>query len=407
MLVIDLVEKISLLATAALIGVLFPPLRNRLLGVGRPRDRIAACLFGISMAMWGAKVGDEWLGYEINVRAVGVLLAGLLGGARAGAVAGLLGGAFFALRVHPDAGLGHVAMSIADGALAGVLVDRRPRAFRRERAFVASMLVQLAGVAVLTTWDAAAGAGGRVLVALPAIALELLTVSAAITFFVFVTHVVLGREENAVALAAARAAADSLALEALRRKLEPHFLFNALNTVRATIRTDPMLARDLVADLADLYRYLLHHPDDAPLSDEVSHACAYLGIERARLGAARLKVRSEVDPGVATIRVPALLLQPLVENAVKHGIAPRAGGGEVILRARADGPSLVIEVEDRGLGDVLGPPERGSGIALETLRLQLAHRFGDDASILLSSADVGTTATVTLPIAGSSPTVAA
>ncbi len=406
MLVIDLIEKISLLATAALAAVLFPPLRNRLLGLGRPRDRLAACLFGIFLCMWGAKLGDDWLGYRINVRNIGVMLAGILGGPRAGAIAGLLGGGFYALRVNPGVGLDHVAMSVADGLLAGLLVDRRPRAFQRARALPASFGVQIAGMGALGLSRAFVGEGSAFVTALPAIGLELLVNSAAITFFVFVAHVILSREENAVALAAARAAADSLALESLRRRLEPHFLFNALNALRATIRTDPMGARELVADLADLYRYLLHHPDDAPLSSEVSHACAYLGIERARLGSARLNVRTEVDPEVADARVPALLLQPLVENAVKHGIAPRAGGGDVILRAHADGPSLVVEVEDRGSGEVLGPPEHGAGIALETLRLQLAHRFGEAASLTLSKGEAGTTATVSLPISWTSPSVA-
>ncbi|MBC7171075.1 MAG: histidine kinase, partial [Polyangiaceae bacterium] len=370
-----------------------------------PRDRLVALLFGVFICMWGAKLQEDWLGYVINVRAIGVLLAATLGGSRVGMAAGLLGGSFYVFRVNPDAGLGHVVISFVEGSLAGALVERNPRMFQRFRVFGTTVAVQLAGVLSLGAVKSAEGAGGEFVTALPAIGLELLTNASGVTFFIFVTHVVLGREENAVALAAARAAADSLALESLRRRLEPHFLFNALNALRATIRTDPMLARELVADLADLYRYLLHHPDDAPLSDEVSHACAYLGIERARLGPARLKVRSEVDADVASLRVPALLLQPLVENAVKHGIAPREAGGEVILRARADDAHLIIEVEDRGHGAVLGPPERGSGIALETLRRQLAHRFGNAASLALSKTEAGTLATVTLPNGGTAPTV--
>jgi signal transduction histidine kinase len=320
-------------------------------------------------------------------------------------VAGLLGGAFYVFRVNPDAELAQIAMSFAEGTLAGTLAERRPGAFQRVHAFGASVGVQLASMAVLGVLWAFGGDPAGFARALPAITLELLTNAAGVTFFVFVAHVVLGREENAVALVEARAAADTLALEALRRKLEPHFLFNALNTVRATIRTDPILARDLVADLADLYRYLLRHPGDASLSDEVNHACAYLGIERARLGPGRLRVRTEVDAAVATERVPALLLQPLVENAVKHGIAPREGGGEILIRARADGDALVVEVEDRGIGAILGPAERGAGIALETLRLQLAHRFRGAASLVLTSADEGARVEVRLPRGGMTPTL--
>jgi LytS/YehU family sensor histidine kinase len=405
MLVIDLAEKISLLATSALIAVLFPPLRNRLLGVGRETDRIVACLFGVFLSMWGAKMSETWLDYPITVRAIGILLAGILGGSRVGMVAGLLGGSFYVFRVNHDAGLAQVAMSFAEGALAGILAERRPRAFQRVHAFGASVGVQLASVGVLAALATVGGGPTPFVHALPAIVLEVLTNAAGVTFFVFVAHVVLGREENAVALVEARAAADTLALEALRRRLEPHFLFNALNTVRATIRTDPLLARDLVADLADLYRYLLHHPDDAPLSDEVNHACAYLGIERARLGPGRLHVRTEIDASVASERIPALLLQPLVENAVKHGIAPREGGGEIVIRARPEGARLLVEVEDRGSGALLGPATQGAGIALATLRLQLAHRFRGAASLHLASTDTGAKVEVSLPLSVMTPTL--
>jgi LytS/YehU family sensor histidine kinase len=405
MLVIDLAEKISLLATAALIAVLFPPLRNRLLGVGRPTDRIVACLFGVFLSMWGAKMSETWLEYPINVRAIGILLAGILGGSRVGMLAGLLGGSFYAFRVNEDAALAQIAMSFAEGTFAGLLAERRPQAFQRFHAFGASVGVQSASVGVLAALSTLEGDPSGILLSLPAIGLELLTNAAGVTFFVFVAHVVLGREENAVALVEARAAADTLALEALRRRLEPHFLFNALNTVRATIRTDPILARDLVADLADLYRYLLHHPSDATLRGEVNHACAYLGIERARLGPGRLHVRTDIDESVASERIPALLLQPLVENAVKHGIAPHEGGGEVFIRARADGDHVIVEVEDRGIGAVLGPAEPGAGIALETLRLQLAHRFQGRASLDLHEAASGATVRVSLPRGAMTPTL--
>jgi LytS/YehU family sensor histidine kinase len=403
MLVIELAEKISLLATAALIAVLFPPLRNRLLGVGREADRIVACLFGVFLSMWGAKMSETWLDYPITVRAIGILLAGILGGSRVGMVAGLLGGSFYVFRVSHDAGLAQVVISFSEGTLAGLLAERRPRAFQRVHAFGSSVGVQLASVGALAVLSRVEGA--PFLPSLPAIVLELLTNAAGVTFFVFVAHVVLGREENAVALVEARAAADTLALEALRRRLEPHFLFNALNTVRATIRTDPILARDLVADLADLYRYLLHHPDDAPLSDEVNHACAYLGIERARLGPGRLRVRTEIDPSVTGERLPALLLQPLVENAVKHGVAPREGGGEVVIRARPEGAHLLVEVEDRGSGASLGEATQGAGIALETLRLQLEHRFRGAASLELATTETGAKVEVRLPLSSMTPTL--
>jgi LytS/YehU family sensor histidine kinase len=227
--------------------------------------------------------------------------------------------------------------------------------------------------------------------------LQVLASAAGLTIFVVVARVVLSREEAAVALVEARAAANALELAALRSRLEPHFLFNALNTLRATIRTDPRQARELVSDLADLYRYLLNHPEDARLEDEVEHACSYLAIERVRLGRGRLSVETDVAEDVADVRVPALLLQPLVENAVKHGVAAHDGEGMVRVVARRDGQTLRLEVQNVNSGTSLGKVEQGAGIALHTLRERLSKRYTGTASLELVPTGSGMHAVVELP----------
>jgi LytS/YehU family sensor histidine kinase len=174
-------------------------------------------------------------------------------------------------------------------------------------------------------------------------------------------------------------------------------LFNALNTLRATIRRDPEQARTLVSNLADLYRYLLHHPHDASLINEVEHACAYLAIERARLGDERLAVQTSVDESVRETRVPALLLQPIVENAVKHGITPKQGLGKITIRASDLGERLRIEVEDEADGPHRGSPTKGSGVALQTLRKRLDQQYDGKANLRLSSLERGTLVTLELP----------
>jgi LytS/YehU family sensor histidine kinase len=263
---------------------------------------------------------------------------------------------------------------------------------------VSSLAIQAIHLVVVGLALLLIGHAARYLPAWPAHLIKLVVNASGVTLFVVVARLVVAREEAAVALVEARAAADAAALEALRRKLEPHFLFNALNALRATIRRDPPRARELVSDLSDLYRYLLSHPDEASVREEVAHACAYLAIERARLGDERLFVRQHIAPEAAGIRVPALLLQPLVENAVKHGIAPRDGAGEVEVRARLEGELLVLEVEDAA--DDAGPAaiaEHGAGIALATLRERLAKRFGPRATIVLAPTPRGTIARVSLP----------
>lgn len=395
LLIPELFEKLSLIATAGLLGVLVPPLRNRLLGVGQPRDVGVAMIFGVLLSLWGSRMGFDWLGHHLSFRAIGIIIAGILSGPRAGAVAGLLGGGFYVLRVVPDSFPWALIASGLDGWLAGRMSVRRERMFVGWRVLAGAALVQLPGLGVEGIGMAAAGHDP--VAALPSLVAQLGGVAVGVALFVNVALVVISRQEQAVALVEAKAAANAMSLAALRSRLEPHFLFNALNTVRATIRRDPEQARALVSDLADLYRYLLHHPHDASLMNEVEHACAYLAIERARLGDERLSVQTEIDERVRDLRVPALLLQPIVENAVKHGITPKHGLGQITIRASDLGDRLQIEVEDEAEGPRETAPTKGLGLALQTLRKRLEQQYEGRARLELSPRERGTLVTVQVP----------
>ena len=395
LLIPELFEKLSLIAICGLLGVLVPPLRNRLLGVGRPRDIAVVVIFGLLFSMWGSAMGFEWLGHQLNLRAIGIMIAGILGGPRAGALTGLLGGGFYVLRFHRDGVPWDVVASVLDGWLAGRMSVRREKMFVGWRVLSGAAIVQIAG---LTLSGVGLGlTGGNPVEALPSLAVQLAGVAVGVALFVNVALVVISRQEQAVALVEAQAAANAMSLTALRSRLEPHFLFNALNTLRATIRRDPEQARALVSDLADLYRYLLHHPHDASVMNEVEHACAYLAIERARLGDERLAVQTSIDDSVRDTRVPALLLQPIVENAVKHGITPKQGLGRITIRASDIGDKLRIEVEDEADGPHHGAPTKGSGVALQTLRKRLQQQYHGAAKLELSSMERGTLVTLELP----------
>lgn len=395
LLIPELFEKLSLIATAGLLGVLVPPLRNRLLGVGQPRDVGVAMIFGVLLSLWGSRMGFEWRGHHLNFRAIGIIIAGILSGPRAGALAGFLGGGFYVVRVVPGSFPWALVASVLDGWLAGRMSVRREQMFVGWRVLGGAVLVQLAGLAVTGIGMTISGADA--MRALPSLIAQLGGVAVGVALFVNVALVVISRQEQAVALVEAKAAANAMSLAALRSRLEPHFLFNALNTVRATIRRDPEQARALVSDLADLYRYLLHHPYDASLMNEVEHACAYLAIERARLGDDRLSVHTEIDPRVRDLRVPALLLQPIVENAVKHGITPKQGLGKITIRALDVGERLQIEVEDEAEGPREVGPTKGLGLALQTLRKRLEQEYDGRAHLQLSPRERGTLVTVQLP----------
>ncbi|HJK96536.1 MAG TPA: histidine kinase [Polyangiaceae bacterium LLY-WYZ-14_1] len=405
--VIELAEKMALLAAAALVAVLFPPLRNRILGIGTRRDKLAGLLLGLGLAIWGSMLSLELFGTQMNVRAIGVIIAALLGGRKSGALAGLVGGAYSAYRgEETSVAIWVVTASVTDGVVAGLVAKRWPLLFVGWRAFVTSVAIQGFHMVIVGGGLFLAGDLARHLHAWPAHLIKMFVNAAGVTLFVVVARLVVAREHAGVALGEARAAADAAALEALRRRLEPHFLFNALTALRAVIRRDPVKARELVSDLADLYRYLLSHPEDATLRDETAHAQAFLAVERVRLGEERLTTRIDLDPAVAEIRVPALMLQPLVENAVRHGVTPYRGPGCVEVTATSapgapgEADQVVVEVVDRHSGPrVGGHREKGTGVALDTLRQRLRRRYGDRASLRLSPTGWGMRATLRIPAA--------
>ncbi|MDK2883356.1 MAG: two-component system, LytTR family, sensor histidine kinase LytS [Bacillota bacterium] len=139
-------------------------------------------------------------------------------------------------------------------------------------------------------------------------------------------------------------------IRALQSQINPHFLFNALNTIMTVCRQDPEKARQLLGHLGDFFRRNLQHLErPVTLATEVEHVRSYLAIEQARFGS-RLEVEIDVDPNVATYLLPPLTLQPLVENAVKHGLLSRREGGRITLTARAVEGGAQIAVSDNGVG---------------------------------------------------------
>ena len=189
-------------------------------------------------------------------------------------------------------------------------------------------------------------------------------------------HRVLGlrhREQELVELAA------TAQLAALRAQINPHFLFNSLNSIAQLIRADPDRAEACVERLAEMFRYVLRYgeKDFVPLAEELEMARAYLDIERARFGD-RLRVETHVDPPSLQHLIPNLILQPLVENAVRHGLSRKRGGGTVRIDARLADGCLELSVGDDGLGMPDTALERvyEHGIGLRNLRDRLARLYG-------------------------------
>lgn len=183
---------------------------------------------------------------------------------------------------------------------------------------------------------------------------------------------------------------DAARLEALRARLEPHFLFNALNGIAGAVHTSPALAEDLLVRLGALLRSALApagaEGELAPLADERALVLHYLALEKHRLGA-RLTAEVDIPDALGDMRLPRLVLQPLVENAVVHGVSRRAAGGAIRVRARrfddAHAPRLRIEVESDGPdAGAAAPRVSGTGQGLSSTRERLALLYGANATLV-------------------------
>jgi len=195
-------------------------------------------------------------------------------------------------------------------------------------------------------------------------------------------------------------------LEALRHQIQPHFFFNTLNTVVMFARNgDTRSVVKLLTDLSSLLRYSLEESesDEATVQQEMDFLRQYLAIEQVRFGE-RLRVTWEVDPEVTSVIVPRLLLQPLVENAVRHGLSRIATSAELCVRCRRSANGLVLEVEDNGPG--LAPRANGgerSGIGLRNIEQRLDALFDSAAKLeLIPRPAGGTIARITLPVVADS-----
>ena len=192
-------------------------------------------------------------------------------------------------------------------------------------------------------------------------------------------------------------------LDALQRQINPHFLFNTLNSIASLVRMKPELAREMTVKLANILRALLKdHDTYVPLSEELSFTDDYLDIEVVRFGAEKLRVEKEIDPRTLSVLVPSILLQPLIENSIKHGLEPRLNGGTVTLRSRLEGDRVLIEVADDGVGIGNRPASAlrrtGAGIGMKNVQERLDVLYGSQARFsIVSNPGRGTLVSIELP----------
>ena len=200
--------------------------------------------------------------------------------------------------------------------------------------------------------------------------------------------------------------AAKMELRALQAQINPHFLFNTINTIASMIRTDPRQARILLREFAVFYRKTLENSQDLiTLEQELTQTIRYLGFEKARFGDERIQLTKDVEPGLDQLKVPSFIVQPIVENAVGHAMRPGSTPLHIDVSARRQGDDVVIAIADDGVGmdtsqkDVAVKQGRshGAGIALKNVNDRLKGCFGEGSGIRIESTlDVGTTVYLTL-----------
>jgi two-component system LytT family sensor kinase len=188
-------------------------------------------------------------------------------------------------------------------------------------------------------------------------------------------------------------------MEALQSQINPHFLFNTLNSISSLVRVEPDTAREMIVKLANILRRILSRNEAfVQLREEIEFIDDYLDIEVVRFGRDKLRVHKELDPASLDIVVPTMILQPIVENAIKHGLTPKVEGGSITLRSSLHGERVVIEVEDDGVG--VSPTGTAatsqSGIGMANVAERLKVLYGEGAALNIGERGDGSGTRVTL-----------
>jgi LytS/YehU family sensor histidine kinase len=408
-LVWDITRNLALNGLGAYLVTRLPAVRRAITDSKyRGADQLVLALVFGAFSAAGNFIGIPVHGALANTRIVGPIAGGLIGGPWVGLGAGLLGG-LVRLSLGGYTALAALVANVIAGLIGGLVCRRLgPRHITVPVALATGILAELNLKACILLMAKPFHLAWQLerTIALPTIAAN----AAAVGIFILVVRDVYREQEKAQAAATQLALLAQAELQALKAQVNPHFLFNTLTTVGALTRSDPEGARGVIKDLSVFLRRSLERGEEmSTLADELNTVATYLRLEQARFG---LRIREDilVPPELLGQALPVFILQPLVENAIKHGIGPKREGGTVTLRAGQDARGTWIEVTDDGLG--IAPEDlarlnarggsrsaTGMGIGLQNVHRRLRLMFGPGFGLGLSSAGLrqGTTARLTLP----------
>jgi len=404
-LVIPLI-KLAVAASLASILMRFGVLRRALMREERTLMRRIHLALGFA-AIFGAGVATRLItgNYQaVDLGLEGSLLAGILGGY----VTGLISGVLIAL---PGALFNHEHLSLplfaGVGVLGGLLRDLAPepeeiwrfsplldRAVRKgvspqTRIFHLSFFATILFAEALRWLGLTLFPGRTFALYVPGTQSALLTLAtfATTVFAVTLPLKIWNNARTEEKLESQQRSLNEARLAALTRQINPHFLFNTLNSIASLIRTEPEEARRLIYKLSNILRRLLrNHENFNPLREELQFIDDYMGIELVRFGE-KLKFVKDIDPATFDRMVPSMVLQPLVENSIRHGLSSKVEGGTVVIRSRLENGRVVLRVEDDGVGI---SEERLNtlfelGIGISNVNERLKVLFGTDYRMWIDS----------------------
>lgn len=397
-LVVRLLEKVSVLVASVLVLVLMRP-AGVWLGETGSQASVRRRLFLVfvlgALAVWGSFLGFEIGGLGFNVRMVGIIVAGYLGGVGVGVIVGMAAGVVYALSVGSIA-VWVLLASILVGVFAGLWSRRFGTKFPSVviGTIVIQALYHMAIGATMAAVDLEMAISLASNFALHAAKITANVVG--VILFMGLLNLVGELERTRDAAIASRDEARAARLEALQYQVRPHFLFNLLNTLAYLIRTDPGAARELTLELSEFLRYTLSRNDEATtLREELKQIRRYVDLERARFGEGLQFELGEIAADLdSRVVVPPLILQPLVENAIRHGA--RDGKVTVRIDVEQDGDDVRIRVLDDGPG----PGEfREGGVGLQNVRERLERFYHGSAELALRArAEGGACAEFSVPL---------
>lgn len=373
----------SVIAVSAYIFSQTKTFKNILNGRMHFKNRIIVVLFFAGLSILGTYMNIEVNGALANTRPIGAAVAGLFGGPVIGASVGLIAG-YHRYMLGGFTGLACGIATIFEGLVGGVFrhynKGREPNIkIALLTGVVAESLQMLIIIIAAKPFEAAVNTVS--IIALPMI----ISNSIGIAIFVNIlrTQLELSKLEKRAQMA------TTAELKVLQAQIHPHFLFNALNTIASFCRTDPSKARELIINLSTFFRKTLNSGDGfVTIEEEIDLVNSYLSIEKARFGE-RLSIMYNISDSLLNIKVPAFIIQPFVENSIKHGISPKPDGGEIEINVSESNGFLTITISDTGIGmsqelldNVL---VSWPGIGLKNVNERLKNFYGDDFGLTIKS----------------------